>query len=550
MTSVIVENFGGVAPKIDPRKLAEGMAQDAQRVLLEGNALEPMKDVGGVISAGLGTDKSIFKDPGGTWRSFAADRDFVKAQVANDSEDRWLVSASSTDTPPHDFPQIRNGANTAYRLGVPAPDTAITTSGETAPSDPNDIEAEDITYVMTFVDLWGAEGPPGPASAIVTRVRDTDVTLTLPAAPAGLYNLGTGALKRIYRSNSGSDSSAFQFVKQVSIATVNTTDDVDNALLQEVIPSSTWIGPPDDDTNFYPNGPLIGLTTLANGVIAGHAAKTLLFTEPFLYHAWPVEYRITFDENIVGTVGIAAGLLVCTDSYPYIVAGVSPGSMSAVRLDVHQACVSKKSIVDMGDWAIYASPDGLIGVQSNGARLITGGLFNREQWQALVPSTIRAYNWEGKYVAFYNDGAEKGFIFDPRGGRNSFVYIPDYYEAGHYVPEDDILYVNDAGNLRAFNGGSTAQDYTWKTAKIVVPKAVSFSVIRIESWDLPSVDSIQCRIWADGTELTGSPFTFNSATRVYRLPPPEDRAKIWEVEFVTSNPISYFGLYEAMEEVV
>ena len=43
-----------------------------------------------------------------------------------------------------------------------------------------------------------------------------------------------------------------------------------------------------------------GLTAIGNGIFAGFSGKRLCFSEPFLPHAWPVAYRITLEDEIVG----------------------------------------------------------------------------------------------------------------------------------------------------------------------------------------------------------------------------------------------------------
>mgnify|MGYP001502416508 CR=1 FL=1 len=80
--------------------------------------------------------------------------------------------------------------------------------------------------------------------------------------------------------------------------------------MAEVIPSTDWIAPPDDDTALYPDGPMKGLISLPGGILAGFTGKRICFSEPFLPHAWPVNYRITLEEEIVGIKVISKNHLV------------------------------------------------------------------------------------------------------------------------------------------------------------------------------------------------------------------------------------------------
>ena len=46
--------------------------------------------------------------------------------------------------------------------------------------------------------------------------------------------------------------------------------------------------------------------------------------------------------------------------------------MVAVEIDLAQACVNKFSVVDMGDYVLYAGPDGLCAIGTDG--VVTKGL--------------------------------------------------------------------------------------------------------------------------------------------------------------------------------
>lgn len=540
MPGFVLESFGGIAPKIDPRRVKENVAQIAQNCLLDGNDLKPLPTMDATASSVGATDSSIYLYNGSTWLGYTNDRDFAKAPIANDALERLVI------TDPATYPVVYS-AGTSYRLGIPAPASALTATPDTAPSDPDEVDAETVSYVYTYVDAWGAEGPPSPASTSVDRIRDTDVELTgLAVAPSGNYNFGSGAVKRIYRSNAGTDGAYYQYVGEVAIAVTSFTDDVPNDELGEILPSLTWDGPPDDDSGIYPEGPMVGITELPNGVLAGFAGKTLCFSEPYLYHAWPVDYRITFSEDIVGCVAISSGLLVTTVKRPYVVTGVHPSAMAVTRLEVFQACVSKRGMVDMGDYAIYPSPDGLVIVQGHTVELVTEGLFTRAQWQATYdPTSIHAYYYEGKYLAFYGTA---GFIFDPRGGTNAFVTITDHLEAAHYDAETDTLYVNDAGTIRKWAQGSGDNAYTWKSRVMLAPRPTNYAAVRVQAQNDLATENVTVNIWADG-DLKATITLDDSVTPYARLPA-GFRAKEWELQVSGVNPISHIGIYETLGEAL
>jgi hypothetical protein len=311
-------------------------------------------------------------------------------------------------------------------------------------------------------------------------------------------NLGTGAVKRIYRSNTGSNTTAFQFVAEIAMATTTYSDVSSNADLAEVIPSTYWIAPPDDDSSTYPDGPMKGLTALPNGVLAGFTGKRLCFSEAFLPYAWPINYRITLEDPIVGLASVGNGLIVTTESRPYLVAGSDPASMSAIRIEAAQACLSKTSIVDMGPYVIYAGPDGLVAAAGTDVQIITEGLITPDQWQSTYyPSTINATLWKGRYLAFYNTGSGYGgFIFDPRSEKKSFTTLTaSALIRGTFTdPDDGNAYLIIGNQIKQFQGGSTDQTYTWKSKEFTLPKPTGMSFVKIDAEAFPAT----IKVYGDG----------------------------------------------------
>jgi len=108
---------------------------------------------------------------------------------------------------------------TTYRLGLPTP-PAFTTG----PSVNNATAAAGATessraYVYTEITAFGEEGPPSTVatSDIVDAANGATVTLSLPAATSGTYNISK---RRIYRTDL---NGIFRFVKDVSGTSAGTT---------------------------------------------------------------------------------------------------------------------------------------------------------------------------------------------------------------------------------------------------------------------------------------------------------------------------------------
>jgi hypothetical protein len=558
------DRFSGIAPGVSPRLLAEEFGQTAENVDLESGRLVATKVDSDVYTLQNTQRRSIYYYRNTSWLEWNEDGvSVVPGPIPGDTLDRLYYTGD-------DYPRIGTvstlvqGASgypvASYRLGVPAPLGAPTTTKSGTADDtatPND-----VSYVYTLVTSLGEEGPPSDPSAVI-ELTDTEtvaVALGTSQQPSGNYFFGGNAKKRIYRSNSGSTNTTFQFAGEVAYTATTFTDTAAAASLGEVLPSGTWIGPPDDNSSLYPDGPLQGLIALAQGVMAGFTGKRFCLSEPFLPHAWPIGYRITTEEDIVAIASTANGVAALTDGQPYFITGTDPSAMTAVRVDLAQACVNEHSVVDMGDYVLYAGPDGLCAVQSASGSVVSAGLISVEQWNSdFNPTTIRAFKHEGTYVAFHSGG---GWVYDPRGEANALttLTLSADVRGGYTNPKDGELYVIVGNKIKKYRGGSTSRTATFKSKKFVTPAPVSMGWVSVNA----NVYPVTVKVYGDGTlvshyVLSKPGATFTQATTVpsgisdgtLREPVmrmPAVVAQEWEVQ-VEGTDINEFCLAQSMEEI-
>jgi len=600
--------FGGKAPRVSPRLLADNLAQTATDVNLESGRLVPVKDNSTVNpSSGVSTlantsKQTIFKytDSPERWLQFDEDVDVVRGPIAGDTNDTIYWSGQS-------FPRMGRSdiilgsapyPDAFYRLGIPAPTAAptvavaaptqinatitttsgsgvitvttasvhgaavgdimtlasfgatngltadeingdfkivsvpstttltVATSGSATSSStsgsvsngasfngPSDADLDfETSYVYTFVSAYGEEGPPSAASTVVTTDDNQNVNLSNLQTSHSNSNINL-LKKRIYRSNTGSNTTQFQFVAELALSATTYTDTSKNSELAEVIPSTTWIAPPDDDTSLYPDGPMKGLCALPGGIFAGFTGKRICFSEPFLPHAWPADYRLAIEEEIVGMKVVSNGVLVTTKSVPYLVTGSGPDTMTAIRIESSQANLNKRSIVDMGPFVIYASPDGLIAAEGTTVRNLTEGIITPSQWQAnYYPATITGFLWEQRYVGFYSTGSGYGgFIFDPRvGDGTSFVDLDagGLIRGGHTDPDDSQLYLIISNTIKKFQGSGTNLTFNWKSKEYVMPKPISMGFVKVEAEAYP----VRVKVYGDGSVIYNASIATSGST--------------------------------------
>lgn len=372
-------------------------------------------------------------------------------------------------------------------------------------------------YVYTYVTELGEEGPPSPPSEAIDAGSWQEVQLTLPALGS---EAGEGRLierRRIYRTASGSEDAEFQFVDEIDIATESYTDSVKTDDLAESLPSSSYYPPPED---------LHSLDALPTGALVGAVRQDVCFSEPYLPHAWPSEYRLTLDHPVVAVAVFDAHVVAATEGRPYLITGADPRSMEPTRLPVTQGCVSARSVVSLGYAVVYASVDGLVMVDGDGAQLVTRGVISPQEWAEYEPSSMHGYEHEGNCVLFFDNGERRGaLLIDPRNPEGGVTEWSVWARSGYRDPVEPHLYLlTEEGDIEQWDAGDEAMPYRWRSAVLSTPYSVAPSCAEV--W-AHSYEDITLRLFIDG-ELVDERSVADSGPM--RLPPRRGREIEVEVE--------------------
>lgn len=534
--------FRGEMPIVDERLLPEANAQVARNVYLRRGTLKPERAPGPI--AGLPNviaPSSLYRYPNGNngagfWMIWGGGKRVhaVKSPLADDA---WQRVYWTGDGPPKmgGIAEITGGAQPfparSFRLGIPAPAAAPVVAAPTdrVADDEQPLTAVQTSYVVTLISRFGEEGPPSFASSPIIRWDMVDdapaggaVNLALPAIPSGAHDIVT---KRIYRAES---SGVFQHVGDVPAAQGSFTDTVPSENMGVSLPSLEWDMPDDR---------LVGLTSLPGGFLAGYFGNTLCFSEAFYPHAWPVAYQLAFSEDIVGVAAVAGGLVVATNGRPHMITGSSPAAMADMHLDEDQPCVSGRSLVDMGEYAVYASPNGLVAVGGGSAQLLTKAMISKEQWKALKPETIHAYRHDGRYLAFYQGGC---FAFTPGEG---FEFFDVSATAGWYDLDKDRLCLIQGNSISAWGEGGPMK-LRWRS-KIheVPPGAAGFSCAKVIAREYP----VTLRLIADGAKMLEVEVP---SRNLFRLPAGYSLCRDWEIEIESDNEVQSIQIASSPSEIV
>ncbi len=527
--------FKGEAPAIHTKNLPVANASFARNVELKNGTLKPLSDRSSVVATLAFGSKAIYLYEDQFWFSRPNETSFVKSPIAQDAFRRVYFTNNESINAVAQVTSnlIATGAaampDASYDLGVPQPGTVPTITGTTPPVG---YDAEDFSddetraYVVTFVTEYGEEGPPSLASQLVTLpTPDTDVNLNLPMLPTNTFNV---THKRIYRTSG--DTGEFFFVDQVPLAQLGYVDQVLTSQLGDVLSTIEYFPPPSG---------FKGLTMLANGIVAGYVENTIYFSEPYLPYAYPPRYQVSTEFDIVALAAIQSSLVVLTNGSPYIYTGVSPDAMSEDKLAINQACVSARSVVNIGNAIVYASPDGLVGITPGKAQLLTELTLTKEKWTQYQPETIHAYFYENQYIGFYGDSQTGGgFIFDMNS--NSFVQLDFYASAGYSDISTDTLYLVIEDQLYSWDTAAQKLDYVWRS-KIFDQGRKSFHFVRART---EGNQPVVIRIWADNRLILNHLTLHDQPLRI-----PATKAKTWQLEVSGQNELTSLTLADSIEQL-
>ena len=234
-----------------------------------------------------------------------------------------------------------------------------------------------------------------------------------------------------------------------------------------------------------PKSTMKGLANVNNNMLAGFFDNQLCFSFPDKPHAWPIKFRLTFDENIVAVASTDSYILVLTEKYPYIVTGSTPEVMTSQRIDTEYPCINKKSVVNMGYGVVWATHGGLAAYKPGaGIALLTGSVHDWDTWsENLDPTTIVGHYYNGKYFGSHSTGS---FIFE-RGDKVPYLTTSQYTFTSAFT--DSIagtMYFTDntsSNNLTSIkewdNEGEIFSPLEWKSKTIVTKNYMNMGAARV-----------------------------------------------------------------------
>ena len=532
-----IRQFSGEFPRLNPALLPDSGATDATNVRLVSGAIQPLYGMESVETLELtGHDIQAIHlwevGESDYWLRFQDAVSVIRSPIADDTYRRiyWSGDTRVGGSVLYSYtPAVSSGGGTEYpnnyyKLGIPKPTVKPTTTLVSGVVDGVSTEAR--AYVYTYVGKMGEESAPSPPSDILicpsgaSTVNVSALTVDVSASTSReIVSL------RIYRTAVGSSGNAeYLFVDTIDIAYV--LPYVDTKLtdtLSEALPSTTWTPPRDSMIN-------LGLT--AHGVAYGSLGKIICLSEPFIPYAWPRGYELTSDTDVVAIGHYDSYLIVGTQGRPIMITGIDPANMSQQELPIIEACVSARSMVSMGAYAIYASPNGLVMATGGAARLVTEGIITNREWALMTPSSIHAYQHRGKYLFFW---------YNPDAG---FIRINQHYVSGYRdVPNDALYLIDSSKNLVKLDSASGSPlSYSWKSKSVSLDRPASMTAARVLA---DSYASLTLSVYANGSLHHTQAITSALPVRM----PRNGRARVWQVKVAGTDPIREIAIAESVTEL-
>ena len=519
----------GMLPKVADRLLGDGAAVDATNVNVTSGEIRPIRPALLVNEPSIsGPWLSVYRaerNEAQVWLAWSRDVDIVRAPLPPAVEPRFYWTG---DGEPR-YARFSDLPGNVYAMGVPRPKAApsVSVSGGTG---------ADVTrvYVYTFYSALNEEGGDSPASALVTgKVDGTWVISGMDAFPASsgtgtashaggvttFTNAGnhwlrvgdevvisgqtvavsavtsnsifqvpgnftgattwarkapwntSGMKRRLYRS-AGSTGS-FQLVHDDVGTSYNDTL-TDAQILGDELISQSWEPPPAN---------LRGVISLPNGALAGFYDNQLCYSEPYQPHAWPSEYRRATDFEIVGIEAFGTTVVACTAGTPYVAAGVEPAGVTLESVDQVWPCLSKRSVVSIGDGVLFATSYGLAYVGMNGASIWTAPFFSRTEWEPLAPETMVAATAQGRVsVRWMGEAGDKGvMVFSPAEAGLGLTLLSACPDELYADPRNGKLYLVDADGIHLFDAGIGARiEFSWKSKEYHLASPVNFGAAKVD----------------------------------------------------------------------
>lgn len=501
-----ITGFLGQSPRLAERLLPDMGAVRAENINLTSGEIRPLRATTLAHAPANTTTQKLaaYRAVSGVnekWRTWTIDIDIAKGPFATDIEPRYYWTGDGCPR----YATYTDFGTTEYALGLPSPTgkPGISATGGSG----NTIER---TYCYTFYQpATGEESGASPVGDIASGRVDGTWTITgFSGTPSNdrvvAYNTA-GLRQRIYRT--AGTAATFQLVVDRAVSTGNYVDTLlDSAILGDELISTGWLPPPIG---------LSGITSLPNGCLVGFVGTLICYSEPYQPHAWPKSYQFGADFPVVGISSFGSAVVAATQAKPLVLDGVEPASVTPQRIDVAWPCLSKRSVVSVGDGVLYATTYGMAYIGASGPDIWTKMFYTSEEWSPLNPATMVSATSEGRvYVAYTPTNSTTRMLVFNMGEAATLTEFGLPSSELYVDPVDGRLYLVGITVDRWNASAGTKLLYNWLSKEIEMGQPVNYGAAKID-WVTSKNDADAAAITAAYQALLAfnaalMPFAINS----------------------------------------
>lgn len=579
MVAWVITTMGGMLPRTDDRLIADNMAVESVNVDLTSGHLAglPQPEFLIDLSGELPVVERAYRLPADdvnpeTWLPLPSRYScVVRSPLANDDQHRVYWTNPGDQTPWWNTHAGIAAGTPAYNLGIVQPTTAPTIDSVSGGTPEPDADPIARSYLYTYVNAYGEESAPSPASDTVSGPPDATWTVSgfptaVPANPAGV-NYPPVVAYRVYRTiTSATTGAQFYYVAEVPLPTGSDTyvDSVDDLTIvnNEILESTNWGNPPD-----Y----LDGLVAMPGGFLCGFTTNTVHFTEPDHPHTWPSVYDQSAHYLIVALAVWQQYLMVLTQGFPSAGSGNMPSNIVITQTQVPEPCIARGSVVVDMSGVFYASQNGLIQFTGYGIQNITEQIMSKLEWNNRFHArNLVSARHRSQYMAVNETDA--GFLIDydeVRLGVEELSTLEGVVCIWNDEYTGDTL-ICSGGKIYTWDGPNTPPTiYRWRSKQFFTPTPLSLGACQVELdpevltapsddpipldngdplMQLPAGVNAQFRYYA-GPQLTL--ITTRNLTKqmeIFRLPK-GFKAFDHQAEIVARVPVSSIQLAQTLEDL-
>lgn len=467
-----ITGFLGQTPRTAARLLPDMGSTAAENVSLTLGEIRPVR---GPLLAYSPPDntvahKSAYRAVNGVtekWRTWTDDIDVAKGPFSSDVESRYYWTGDQCPR----YARFTDFGVTEYALGIPTPTVkpAISATGGVG-------STINRTYCYTFYQpSTGEESSPSPAGDVASGRVDGTWTITgfsnTPANDRAIPYNTVGLTQRLYRTVG--TSASFQLVAQRAVSTGNWVEALtDSQILGDELVSSGWVPPPVG---------LTGIMSLPNGSMVGFVGSLVCYSEPYQPHAWPVSYQFGCDFRVVGLSAFGSTVVAATQAKPYVFDGVDPASTTPQRIDSVWPCLSKRSVVSVGDGVLFATSYGLAYIGASGPDIWTKAFYTSEEWAPLNPTTMVGAVAEGRvYVLYTPTGSSPRMLVFNIGEAATLTELSLACTELYADPTDGRLYLVDKTVLRWNDSPGEKLLFNWWSKEIELGEPANYGAAKVD----------------------------------------------------------------------